>query len=398
MIEEGGITRNEFMERIRKCISQMERSNLDVLLVYGNSVRPENLIYLTNYRPIGNDQPGSCAFPEYPAFFILTRSGEATIIIDRKWYVDWVKEESWVEDVKVARQGMLLELTYETLRKRKLNTGRIGIEIGFFPANFYLQFRKTFFGAKIAEQYNVVSKLRETKSPKELELISKGLQILGKAHKVAFSMGKEGVKETDIAQAIRSVEYEEGVEYPTATYVDAGCRSTIALANPMASNYRLKQGDMVLISLFCTYKKYSAGMDRCWVVGEPTQKQKKLAEIELKGLLKAISLVKPGMKAADFNKQVYSDYVEPLLKEANINAYDIGGYVGHGTGLGTVEAPILWPLDQTTLKAGMVIDIEPGIYIKDPKIGGMRTAEFVVVSDMGCKVMSKDCSRRMGWE
>lgn len=397
MIENGGITRKEFEARIKKCLSEMGEKGVDVLLIYGDSVRPENLIYLTNYRPIGNDLPGFGAFPEYPAIFILTKSGEATIVIDRDWYVDWVKEDSWVQDVVASGQGGVLEKSYEILKARKLISSKMGTEVSYLPTSFYLEFKKLFAGLKVDENFNIVAKQRESKSPKELELISKGLEILGKAHEVALSMRKEGVREFDIAQAIRQVELDEGAEFPTANFVDAGRRCTIALANPMASDYRLKRGDMVMVSIFCTYKKYSSGMDRCWVVGEPSERQKKLAEIELKGLEKAISLVKPGIKASGFNKPVYADYVQPLLKEAGFTDYHIGGYVGHGTGLGVVETPVLWPLDPVVLKPGMVIDIEPGIYPKDPKIGGMRTADFVVVTENGCQVMTKHPPRRIGW-
>jgi Xaa-Pro aminopeptidase len=396
MIEDGGITLKEYEERVEKCLSEMEEKKIDVLLVYGDSVRPENLIYLTNYRPIGNDLPGFGSFPEYPAVFLLMRSGEATIIIDRDWYVDWCKEESWVENVVASRQGEVLDLSYDVLRKRKLLNGRIGIDVSYLPTSFYLQFRKMFSEAKVDENFNIIAKLRETKSKEEIELISKGLEILGKAHEVAFAMAKEGIREIDIAQAIRQTELDEGAEYPTALFVYAGRRSTIPLANPMASSYRLKRGDMVQVSIFCTYKKYSAGMDRDWVVGEPSERQRKLADIELKGLEKAISLVKPGVKANGFNKPVYTDFVEPLLKEAGFTDYHVGGYVGHGTGLGVVETPILWPLDPTVLRPGMVIDVEPGIYPKDPKIGGMRTADFVVVTETGCEVLTKHPSRRMG--
>jgi Xaa-Pro aminopeptidase len=245
------------------------------------------------------------------------------------------------------------------------------------------------------EEIRIVSKLREIKSKKEIDLLSKSLNILGKAQDVGFSMLKEGVREIDIALEIRRIIMEDGGDFARALFVDAGRRSTIALASPMATNYRLRRGDMVLVSTFCTYKKYTAGLDRNWVVGEASEKQKKLAEIELKTLERSIRLVKPGTRACDFMKSVYTDFAEPMLKEAGLTDYNIQGYIGHGSGIQSKESPMLWKKDSTVLRPGMVIHIEPGIYSKDPKIGGIRTADTVVVTESGCKNITR-YPRRIG--
>ena len=391
-MDEGGITRSEFEGRISKCLAEMEAEKIDVLYVYGDGTRPENLVYLTNCRPVGNDKP---AYSGYNAVFLLTRSGEATLVIDREWYMDWVREDSWVEDIVADSQGDTLGLSYEILKKRKLIGGKMGVEVTPMPTPFYLRFKKVFGQSKMDEACQIVSRLRQTKSKKEIELISKGLEILGKAHDAVLLLAREGIREIDLQQEARRVILDEGVEYPAAAFIDSARRSTIPLANPMATPYRLKRGDMVLVSIFCAYKKYYSGMDRCCVVGEASEKQRTLADIELKVLERAISLVKPGVKASEFMKPVYTDFAEPLLKEAGFENYNTQGYVGHGTGLMSVESPILWKLDPVVLKPGMVIDMEPGIYSKDPGIGGIRTADFVVVTETGCEVLTK-YPRRIG--
>lgn len=392
MQEDGGLKRGEFKERIDRIISEMVKENIDVIYVYGDSTHPENPIYLTNYRPIGTDLPGHTG---YNAVFLLERDGSSTLIIDRDWYIDWVKEESWVEDIVADSQGDTLGLSYEILKRKKLLKGKIEADTDVMPASFYKKFNKTFADSTIDEKHHLIGRLREAKSTKEIELISKGLEILGKAHDAALAIGKERVREIDISQEIRRIILAEGAEYSTALFVDAGRRSTIALASPMSTEYRLKKGDMVLVSLFCTYKKYSAGMDRCWVVGEPSNTQRKLADIDIKTLEKAISLIKPGVRATEFMELVYTRFAEPLLREMGFKEYNTQGYVGHGTGIQVVETPVLWKLDPSILKPGMVIDIEPGLYSKDPKIGGIRTADFVHVTEDGCELLTK-YPRRIG--
>ena len=392
MIENGGITRNEFQERMEHCLSEMKIRDIDLIYVYGDAQHPENLIYLTNYQPICTDMPGHGG---YNAVFLLFKDASATLIIDRDWYIDWAKEESWVDDIIADSQGDTLGLSFEMIKTKKLSKAKVEVDIEFMPVGVHNRMVTELRGCEMDTETRIVRRSRETKTEKEIELISRGLEILGKAHDVAVDMGKEGVSEIDIAQAIRRTVLAEGADYMSALMVLAGPRSTIPLAFPMHTDYKLKNGDMVSVSIFCTYKKYSAGMDRNWVVGEASEKQRKLAEIELKSLEKSISLVKPGVKATDFMKPVYADFVEPLLKEAGFTNYNIQGYVGHGTGIATVECPVLWKLDPAVLRPGMVIDMEPGIYSKDPSVGGLRTADFVVVKEDGCQILTK-YPRRIG--
>jgi Xaa-Pro dipeptidase len=389
---DGGIGREEFRERIRKCLQEMESRSIDVLFVYGDSARPENLIYLTNYRPIGTDLPGNCG---YNAVFLLTRDGSPTLIIDREWYVDWAREESWVEEILADDQGDTLGVALEVLRKRKLLQGCIEADTGPMPGDVYKRFRKTFDGCSIDEDCRLVAGLRAVKSPREIQLIAKGLELLGGAQDAGLAFARAGASEVDVALEIRRAIMAEGADYPRALFVDSGRRSTIALASPMSTNRRLRDGDMVSVSTFCTYKKYSPGLDRNWVIGEPSERQRALAEIELKSLEKAISLVKPGIRASDFLKPIYTDYVEPLLRDAGFHEYNIQGYIGHGTGILTKETPFLWKMDSTPLRPGMVIHIEPGIYSKDPRIGGMRTADTIVVTETGSQNLTR-YPRRVG--
>jgi len=392
MRETGGITREEFRERIARCLAEMEQRQIDVMLVYGDSARPENLVYLTDYRPIGSDLPGNCG---YNALFLLERDGTSTLVIDREWYLDWAREESWVTDILADDQGDTLSVAHGLLAQKKLLRARIEADVGPMPTDVYKRFLGIFAGCAIDETPRIVSWLRAVKSPSEIALISRGLEILGKAHDAGLALAREGVTEVDIALEMRRVIMEEGAEYPRAMFVDSGRRATIALASPMHTMRRLERGDMVLVSTFCTYRKYSPGLDRNWVVGEPSERQRTLAEIELKSLDRAVSLIRPGVRACDLMRPVYAEHVEPLLKAAGFREYNLQGYLGHGTGILTKETPFLWRMDTTAMRPGMVIHLEPGIYAKDPRIGGMRTADTIVVTADGCENITR-YPRRVG--
>jgi Xaa-Pro aminopeptidase len=384
VIENGGIKEEEFRARIRLCTERMEKANIDLLIAYGDAAHPENLIYLANYTPICMDMPG---YGGYNGLFVLTRKGEATLIIDRDWQVPFAREWSWVEEILYGAQGDILGVLSGLLQKRGWKGGKVDLESTFIPARFYKALMEVLKDNPVDEKSRIVGRLREIKSPKEVELMTRGLEILAKAHQGALAVAKEGISEIDVAMEIRRIIMAESADFATALFVDAGRRSTIPLANPMASPYRIQKGDMVLVSIFCVYKNYNAGMDRAWVLGEPSPLQRKLAEIELKTHEKAVSLVRPSAKTTDFMGPVYHQYAEPMLREAGITEYNINGYVGHGAGVKVYEPPVLWKLEDNILRPGMVIDVEPGIYARDPKIGGLRTSSFVLVTEDGCRTL-----------
>ena len=384
MIENGGIKETEFRERVRRCIERMEKSNIDLLIAYGDAAHPDNLIYLANYTPICMDMPG---YGGYNGLFVLTRKGEATLIIDRDWQVPFAREWSWVEEILYGAQGDILGVLGDLIRKRGWKGARVELDSTFIPARFYRSMMEVLKENPVEEKSRIVAGMREIKSPKEIELMTRGLAILAKAHEGALAVSRVGISEIDVAMEIRRIIMAEGADFATALFVDAGRRSTIPLANPMSSPYKLQKGDMVLVSIFCVYKNYNAGMDRAWVVGEPSPMQRKLAEIELKTHEKAVSLVRPGARTTDFMGPVYHNYAEPMLREAGITEYNINGYVGHGAGVKVYEPPVLWRLEENVLKPGMVIDVEPGIYARDPKIGGLRTSSFVLVTEDGCRTL-----------
>ncbi len=392
MIDDGGIRKEEFDNRIRKCLSEMESKNIDVMFVYGDSAYPGNLIYLTNYRPIGADFPGNNG---YEAIFLLFKDGSSTLVIDREWYLSKAKEESTIEDIVAEPSGNPLELACEILKKRNKNKAKIEADTKYMSADFYIRFMEKLGGATIDRESRIVQKLRSIKSEKEIEIISKINDICGEAMGAAFSLAKEGVREMDIAAELWRVAMGEGAEFMKSQMVQAGPRSTTGLASPQYTRYKIKNGDMMMVCVWCCYKKYIAGIDRGWVVGKASKKQIKLSEIELKGLEESIRIAKPGCKIADYVERVYGNYTEPLLREAGFTDYTIQAYVGHSYGLHGHESPILWKHEPGVLKPGMIIHIEPGIYSKDPTVGGIRTADTIVITDEGSRNLTK-YPRRVG--
>ncbi|MFQ6032046.1 MAG: M24 family metallopeptidase, partial [Candidatus Zixiibacteriota bacterium] len=163
------------------------------------------------------------------------------------------------------------------------------------------------------------------------------------------------------------------------TIVASGKRS--ALPHGRASGKRIQKGELVTLDMGAVYDGYTADLTRTVVVGKANKRQKKVYNIVLKAQKQATSKVKPKMRACDLDK-----VSRGLIKRAGYGKY-FGHGLGHGIGLSIHDNPAINPRNQQLLEAGMVITIEPGIYI--PNWGGIRIEDDVLVTKGGCEILTK---------
>jgi len=171
-----------------------------------------------------------------------------------------------------------------------------------------------------------------------------------------------------------------GAEKPAFdTIISSGYRS--ALPHGVASDKRIERGDLVVIDLGALYRHYNSDITRTIVVGKPSEKQKEIYEIVLEAQKSAVEKAKPGMTAKELDS-----IARNIIAEYGYGDYFIHS-LGHGVGLEIHEPPRISQYDETVLKEGMVITIEPGIYI--PKLGGVRIEDTVVITKDGAKRLTK---------
>lgn len=149
---------------------------------------------------------------------------------------------------------------------------------------------------------------------------------------------------------------------------------------PFATNRGLEPGDMVYIDLFPVIEGYSADLTRVFVAGEPTAAQRARHAVLEEALAAGIAALKPGTRACDVDAAVRSTVA------AALDGYVYPHHTGHGYGLQGQEAPLLIPSDETILEPGMVIAIEPGVYL--PDTGGMRLEGNYLITLTGCESLS----------
>ncbi len=138
---------------------------------------------------------------------------------------------------------------------------------------------------------------------------------------------------------------------------------------------KLKKGDIVLMDFGARYKKYNSDMTRTYIFGRANEKTKRMYEVVLEAQRVGIESIKSGVKGSDVDKKAreYIDSTE--FKGLLIHS------LGHGVGLAVHDHPALSPNSNLVLENGMVVTVEPGVYVRG--FGGVRIEDDVLVKGNG---------------
>jgi Xaa-Pro aminopeptidase len=168
-----------------------------------------------------------------------------------------------------------------------------------------------------------------------------------------------------------------GMSFPPIVAV--GDRSALPHYRP--SRYAVKEAGMVLVDWGAqTFSGYMSDLTRTLFTRPPGDKFRKVYQTVLQAQLRAIRSIRPGMKCSRIDRRARGH-----IEDAGFGKY-FGHGLGHGIGLEIHEQPRLGPSSETVLQPGMIVTVEPGIYL--PEVGGVRIEDDVLVTDDGCEVLS----------
>lgn len=208
----------------------------------------------------------------------------------------------------------------------------------------------------------------------------KAIRIAEKVFSNLKSILKPGLSEKDVAYKIKRLLKKYGAKKESFRMIIASGKRS-AKIHGFASNKRIKKGEIVMLDFGALYKGYRSDITRTYVLGKPTKRQKRIYSILLKAQRNAIKKVKAGVPC-----EIVDSAARSIIKNAGYGK-NFKHSIGHAIGRKTHEAPKISPKNRGLLKAGMVITIEPGIYIKG--WGGMRIEDMLLVTKKGCKLLTK---------
>src|SRR5216684_6694070 len=251
--------------------------------------------------------------------------------------------------------------------------------------------------ASVMDVSSAVGTLRAVKSPGELALIQKAVDPSIDAHLEAMKMMRPGLYEYQVAAKMVEIHDSAGCE--TEAYspiVGTGFNSTVLHYNKL--DRRIEDGDIVLLDVAGQYSGYASDITRTIPAnGKFTPRQREIYEIVLGAQNAALAALKPGMDfCSKGNKSVQKiamEYIDSHGKDKegrSLGRYYIHGLSHHlGLNVHDPSGP------SRPLEPGMVITIEPGIYIPEENLG-VRIEDDVLITESGHKLLSERLPRDAG--
>ena len=218
--------------------------------------------------------------------------------------------------------------------------------------------------------------LRAEKTHLEIKNIRMVQEIAENAFKQFLPLIKPGVTEKKLAFELEFLLRKEGAETLAFDLIVAsGKNSAVPHAEP--SDKAIEVGDFVTIDMGAVYNGYHSDMTRTVAVGQVSEEQRKVYNTVLAAQKMAINLVRPGA----FCREIDAIARKFINESGYKNCF--GHALGHGVGLGIHEKPFLSKRTEDVLRSGMVITIEPGIYLANRF--GVRIEDMLLVTDDGCE-------------
>ena len=365
-----GFNIDQFEKRTLKAQQLMQQYGLDALLLTTEtSVR-----YFTGFLTRFWESPTR------PWYLIIPPQGKPIAVIPS--IGEALMDKTWVEDIRtwpspdLKDDGIsLLSDTLEEIAKNK----NIGIPSGTetFVRMPQTDLKKLSQNVKLTSDFDIVKKLRMTKTNEEIDKIENACRIAAKAFRRVPEIAFENVNLDEVFRNFQVLCLESGADWVPYLAGGADTEGYDDVISP-AKEAPLKKRDILMLDTGLVWDGYFCDYDRNWSVGTPSKIVSDAYSQLLEASDAAFELAKPGATASDLFHAMNS------ILTQNSSGTD-AGRLGHGVGMSLTEWPSLIPDDHTVLEKGMVLSLEPGITIKDKII---VHEENIEITETGARYLS----------
>lgn len=262
------------------------------------------------------------------------------------------------------------------IAKRRLK--RVGFEAAQVTVAFYKRLQ-TLTGVTWVETMDLVEQERMIKDLAGRKALRLSQRLNEETLKLTLERLKAGMTESAVAWMIRCMAHDLGADDVSFPPIVAFGAHT-ARPHHEPTSKKLKRGDMVLIDMGIMHRAYASDLTRTFFTKVPTAEQGDVYQTVLTAHQSAVLAVRPGAKADDIDRAA-----RLFISDSGYKGR-FGHATGHGIGHDVHELPRIAKGSPTPLQTGMVIAIEPGIYL--PKKFGVRIEDLVEVTEQGCKSLN----------
>ena len=369
-------TEQEFSDRLARTRAAMEQSGLDWLLL----IHPVSIRWL-----IGQDNKSYTAFQCLPVS-VEPRKLE---IFTREMERNEFEADSMAEAVR-SYNGREPEDPMQAFAKFAdelgLGSARVGMEVPSYYLNphHYLKLKDILGKALAAEPNNLINSLKVSKSPQELDYHRRSARIAADAWSALLATVAEGRTELELSAAAYQSILSSGSSLPASTMnLVTGERSCFALGGP--TERRMKRGDTGLVELGGAYKRYTSTLGRQWSIGKPSGRLKELHKVVLEASDAAFAETKAGVPAIKVHEALKGVIARAGLDHFRQHTSGYGMAPGFPPSWG--ESTNMFGGSKDILQAGMVMTVEPAVFIKEEGLG-VRLIDNCIVTGTGVELLS----------
>jgi len=361
-------------------LADLRDAGLDALLVS----TPANTYYVCGFRAITYSRPVLVVVGEQPVLIIPeleeTHARATSGIPTIRTYADTgLGGSGGKSTLQVA-----VDHCVDAMRESGLRGRRIGFEPGGFSVDGYAYLSEA-WGNPFVPTRGLIEARRMVKDAHELELVRIGAALAEVGMRVEVDASVPGKTEIEIMARGDAAMLLEGARRHPEYHITAGSRPVSGeksvLPHSIPSGRPLRRGDVVIHGTGCTTDGYYSEDERTIFIGPPTEQQRQIFEVMRQAQQAALDSIRPGVVCQQVDRAA-----RRLIEEAGYGRAFIHR-TGHGIGIDIHELPFFAPSDDTPLRAGMVMSVEPGIYIDGA--GGFRHSDTIIVTSEGCEVLTK---------
>lgn len=335
---------------------KMKQNNTDAVLI----TKRVNYIYMSGFT-------GTAAT-------LYISYSRAVLITDFR-YVEQASAQA--PDYEIIRYtGSIFEELNKLIESDKIQN--LSFEDSDLTYSQYTEYSQK-LSARLVPLGRVTEELRRVKDAAEIELIRQSAGIADKVFTHILGFLKPGISEIEVAAEMEHHMRRLGAEGPSfETIIASGTRAS--MPHGIASGKIIEAGDVITMDFGAIYKGYCSDITRTVFLGKPDSEIERIYNIVLEANLKGLEAVAEDKTGIEIDAAA-----REFIKEAGYGDH-FGHGLGHGVGLEIHEDPTLSVRGDILLKDGMVVTVEPGIYISG--LGGVRIEDMVVVDGKNAQVLT----------
>ena len=304
---------------------------------------------------------------------VLITNENSYLLIDFRYYE---KAAKTVKHLKV----LLCEKFYTQINELLKENGikRLYIETDSVSLSQYALLKDRLSETEISNSNKIakqIKKQRSIKSEAEIESIKKAQNLTDETFTYILNKIKTDVTEKEIMLDMEFFARSKGSEGVAFDFIVVSGKNS-SLPHGVPTDKKIEEGDFITMDFGCVINGYRSDMTRTVAVGNVSDEQRLVYDTVLKAQSASLTAIKSGIPCNEIDK-----IARDIIAKAGFGKC-FGHGLGHSVGLEIHESPACNTRDTTPLETGMIMTVEPGIYLEDKF--GVRIEDMVVVTENGC--------------